>query len=1079
MKRIAVTLGLTLALLILVVLVGPALVPWNEFRSRVADGLAGLTGRQVVIDGDLNLTLLPVPTLTAGDVRLLDNGEPLARIGRVGMRVRPWPLLQGQVHIEQLALDDAEMRAILPADGPARWPIALSSLGGAVQVEGVTLSAGSLAIERAGGDVIRLAGLSGELTAGGPSGPFEVTATGSLDGAPARFSLNAARKSANGAIPVRALLALTDAKAELRFTGTLPPAGGDLRLDGDVALLGPDAAPVLRLVQHLAGMELPAEAMGGTGEGVGKAPALSLRGRLSLSRQSVGMDGIDLQWGDSRATGSVEIPRSSDGVGSVVLAFTALDLDGLGSDLPGLSPWLLRANLTLDLLADQGRWRGDILRDLRLVGRLGGGVLGEADLSATLPGSTALTLKGAADFSGDQPVLGADLDLKSDSVRDTLAWAGVAMETVPLERLRQARLTGRLSGKPQDMALTDAKGSVDTTAFSGAVTLSRRDRMGLGLRLDLDRLDLDAYRTKDAPPLWPVLKPLLADIDLTLEGKAAQLLVAGLPIEGLALDAGWTGGALTLRDAAADGVAGIKVKASGHLSDNDGEASHLTLTGSGSSLAPLLRALGRPDPVLAERLGPVAVEARLVGDAAKLSVDIRADALGGTTQLGGSIGNPSGRQDAQLDVKLRSTLPDSANLLRLLMPDWRPAGPLGPLDLYAGITGPLSGTLVLDGVTGQFAGHNANGTLTWTPAPADGAGPARLDGKLSLSVLDADLVIPALTRDGAAWDLGWTRRLNGKLDVSVPQLTLGGEKLGNVTLPLTIGNGLIRVEGAAGRWQGGDVTLTGALEQTERSGLATDEEPGPVPLSGSVNLAVKDAVTPGWLAGPSLGIGGGRLDLSLTGTGAGPTPRALLSALAGEGKASLRDGSITGLDLALVGKKLSEGGPKGPTQLRTALRAKGVTGFDSLSLSFTLADQVAALSGIEAAGPAGRMNGAGRWSWQARTLDLGVTVTPASPADAPPLTINLTGPDQSSVRTLDVATADSWLGKREADRLAKQAAAAEAAEAAKAKAAEAAKPKPPAPAAPKPQPAPPQKPAAKSEKEGTVQGILDRLKGNP
>jgi len=1018
-KRIAVTLGLTLALLILVVLVGPALVPWNEFRSRVADGLAGLTGRQVVIDGDLNLTLLPVPTLTAGDVRLLDNGEPLARIGRVGMRVRPWPLLQGQVHIEQLALDEAEMRAILPADGPARWPIALSSLGGAVQVEGVTLSAGSLAMERAGGDVIRLAGLSGELMAGGPTGPFEVTATGALDGAPARFSLNAARKSANGAVPVRALLALPDAKAELRFTGTLPPAGGDLRLDGDVILQG----------------------------------------------------------GDSRATGSVEIPRAGDGVGAVVLAFTALDLDGLGADLPGLSPWLLRANLTLDLLADQGRWRGDIVRDLRLIGRLGGGVLGDAELSATLPGGTSITLKGAADFSGEQPVVGADIDLAANSLRDTLSWAGVAMETVPLERLRQARLTGRLSGKPQDMALTDAKGSVDTTSFNGAITLSRRDRAGLGLRLDLDRLDLDAYRTKEAPPLWPVLKPLLDGVDLTLEGKAGQLVVAGLPLDGLSLDAGWTGGALTLRDAAAHAVAGIKVKASGHLSDKEGEASHLTLTASGGTLAPLLRALGRPDPVLADRLGPVSLEARLVGDAAKLSVDIRADALGGTTQVGGSIGNPTAKDEARLDVKLRSTLPDSANLLRLLMPDWRPAGPLGPLDLFAGITGPLGGTLVLDGVTGQFAGHNANGALTWVPAPADGSAPARLDGKLSLSVLDADLVMPALTRDGAAWDLGWTRAVNGKLEMSVPQLTLGGEKLGAVTLPLTIGNGLIRVEGAAGRWQGGDVTLSGALEQTDRSGLATDEEPGPVPLSGSINLAVKDAVTPGWLTGPSLGVGGGRFDLTLTGTGAGPTPRALLSALAGEGKASLRGGSVTGLDLALVGKRLAEAGPKGPTQLRTALRAKGETGFETLSLSVTLADKVAALSGIEAVGPAGRMTGAGRWSWQARTLDLGLTVKPASPADAPAMSINLTGPDQSTVRTLDVAAADTWLGKREAERLAKQAAAAEAAEAAKAKAAEAAKPKPPAPvpAASKPE----AKPAPKPEKEGTVQGILERLKGNP
>lgn len=1074
MKRIAVTLGLTLALLILVVLVGPALVPWNEFRSRVAEGLAGLTGRQVVIDGDLNLTLLPVPTLMAGNVRLLDDGEVLANVARVSMRVRPWPLLQGQVHIEQLALDEAEMRALLPAEGDARWPIALSALGGAVQVEGVTLRSGSLALERPGGDVIRLAGLSGELAAGGPDGPFELNATGALDGAPARLALTAARRSANRAMPVRAVLALTDAKAELRFTGTLPPGGGDTRLEGDIALQAPDAGPVLRLVQHLADLEPP----GGAGAATGaKAPALSLRGRLSLSKQTAGMDGIELQWGDSRATGSVELPRGPQGEGAVVLAFTALDLDGLSADLPTLNPWLTRAGLSLDLLADQGRWRGDILRDLRLVGRLGGGVLGDAELAATLPGGTAVTLKGAVDFSGEQPLLGADITLQSDSLRDTLAWAGLSMDDVPLERLRQARLTGRLTGKPQDFALTDARGGIDTTSFSGAFTLSRRDRTGVGLRLEVDRLDLDAYRKPEAPALWPVIKPMLEGLDLTLEGKAEQLVIRGLPVDGLVLDAGWTGGALTLRDASANAVAGISVKGSGHLSDKDGESSHLTMNAAGPTLAPLLRALGRPDPALAERLGPVSVEARLIGDANRLAVDIRADALGGSTQLGGTIGNPAARSDAQLDVKLRSGLPDTANLLRLLVPEWRGTAPLGPMDVYAAVTGPVAGTLALDGVQGQFAGHNVNGALTWTPAPAEG-GAARLDGKLTLSVMDADLLIPALTSEGAAWDLGWTRALNARVDLSVPQLTLAGEKLSQVSLPLTIGNGLIRLDGAAARWQGGDVLLTGALEQTEKSALAVDEEPGPAPLSGSMDLNVKDATLPGWLSSASPGVKGGRFDLTLKGTGAGPTPRAILAVLTGDGTASARGGGITGLDMALVSRRLAEGGPKGPTQLRAALRANGETGFDTLSLSFTLADQAAALSGIDATGPQGRIGGAGRWSWKNRTLDLSLTVSPASPAGAPTLGVKLAGPEKAAVRTLDLAAADAWLGKRETERLARQADAAEAAsEAAKAKGRQA----PPAPAAPtqKSPVKPETKPAQKPAQDSAVQGILDRLKRTP
>lgn len=1064
MKRIAVTLGLTLALLILVVLVGPALVPWNEFRSRVADGLAALTGRQVVIDGDLDLVLLPSPTLTASSVRLLDGGEVLARVGRVAMRVRPLSLLQGQVEVEQLALDRAEMRALLPADGPPHWPIALSALGGAVQVEGVTLSAGSLAVERAGGDVFRLAGLSGELTAGGPNGPFEMTAMAALDGAPARLTLHAARRSADGAVPLRAVLSLTDAKTELRFTGMLPPAGGDTRLEGDVALQGPDAGPLLRIIPRLAGLDLP-------GEGAGKAPALSLHGHLSLTGQSVGMDGIELQWGESRATGSVEWPRGDGDAGSVVLAFTALDLDGLGADLPGVKAWLSRADLKLDLLADQGRWRGDILRDLRLVGRLGSGILGEAELAATLPGGTAVSLKGDLDFNGEQPSLSANIEAKSDSLRDTLAWAGVPMDKVPLERLRQGRLTGHLAGKAQGFSLTDATGAIDTTGFRAALTLSWRDRLGLGLRLDLDRLDLDAYHTPETSPLWSQLQPVLDGVDLTLEGTAQQLIIQGLPVEGLSLDAAWANGVLNVRNASADAVAGISLKANGLLSDNPDDSSHLTLTAQGGTLAPLLRALGRPDPVLADRLGPVSVEARLIGDEAKLAVDIRAGALGGNTQIGGSIGNPAAKAQAELDLKLRSTLPDSANLLRLLIPDWRAGGPLGAMDIYTAITGPLGGTLNLEGVQGQFAGHNVNGALTFIPAATEDAA-AQLNGRLTFAVLDGDLLFPALTRGGDGWNLDWTRLLNAKLDLMASQLSLGGEKLADATLPLSIGNGLIRLDGAKARWQNGDVALTAALEQTQRSDRATDEAAGTTPLSGNVNLNVTGAVLPSWLSGPALGLKEGRFDLTLSGTGAGPTPRALLSDLNGEGKALLRDSIVTGLDLALVGRKLADGGPKGPTQLRSALRANGDTAFQTLSLSFLMNDGMATLSGIDATGTAGRLTGSGRWSWVERVLNLALTLQPASPADAPPLNVKLAGPDQSAVRTLELAAADNWLGRRETERLAKQAPDVESLPAAP--------PKPKAQAAAKPTPSQPAPtPVPKSEKDGTVQGILDRLKGKP
>lgn len=1063
MKRIAVIAGLCLGLLVLLALVGPALVPWNEFRTRVADGLTELTGRQVVIDGDLDLSLLPVPTLRAGSVRLLDDGDVLASIGSVDMRVRPLPLLQGRVQIEHLALRRAEMRALLPGDGPARWPVAPDALGGSVQVEGLSLSDGSLALERPDGSITRLTGLTGEMGAGGPDGPFELTASGGLGGTPVRLVLNAARRTTTGGTPVRALLTLPDARTDLRFTGILPAGGASWKLEGDIVLQGAGASPLLRLARHLAGQEVT--------EADGSGPALALRGHLTVTPGAVGLDGIDLQWGDSRATGSIDLPRTVGGEGAIVLAFTALDLDGLAADLPDMRPWLPDAPLTLDLLADQGRLQGEMLRDLRLVGRLDAGVLNGAEMAATLPGATALALKGTVDLTGETPVADVMLDARSDNLRAILTWAGVPVEMVPAERLRQARLTGRLTGKPQDFALTDIAGSLDTTAFTGAFTLARRDRPGVGLRLTLDRLDLDAYRTADTPPPWAGLREVMEGIDLSLEGRADLLTIDRIPVEGLTLDAGWTGNALSLRTLNADAVAGINARASGFLSGNQGDSSHLTLTANGPSLAPLLRALGRPDPVLAERLGSVAVEARLVGDMVRLAVDIRADALGGSTHVGGTVTDPLTRDEPGpgLELKVRSTLPETGNLLRLFFSDWRPAGPAGPLDIYASVTGPLSGPVTIDAIQGHFAGQEVSGTLNWEQPPADGQRPARLSGELTLDALDADLLLPGLTRDGAAWNLDWTRRINGEITMVTRQLTLGGEKLDQARLPLTVGAGLIRLEGAAAQWRGGSVKAGGAIEQTAAAPVSL--ETAAAPLAGNLTLEVAEADLPPWLDGDGLGVKGGKLDLSFTGTGSGPTPHAVMSSLAGAGQTMLRGATVTGIDLSATGQRLAEGGPKGPANLRAILRRGGQTGFNTLSLSFTLGDRVAAISGLDAGGPQGGLAGAGRWSWHDRTLDLTLTARPAEPADAPAMGIRLAGPDQAAVRTLDLEAADAWLGRREAERRAREAAAKEAAaKPAPAPAPPAAAPAP-KPAAPAPKPAQPQGDA--------VQGILDRLKRTP
>lgn len=1045
MRRLVTITALVLAGLIVGLLVVPSLIPWNEFRDRGATALGTLTGRQVVIDGDVNLTLLPAPTLSASSVRLLLDGEVMGSIDRVEMQVRPWPLLLGDVQIENLRLEGAELRAFLPPDGPARWPVAPQALGGDLNVAGLSVQNTQLLIDRGGGHMVRLTDLSGELSAGGPDGPFELTANGLLANIPVRTSLQVARRSAKGALPVRLLLSMQDAKAEMRFTGQL--AGADRLMDGDLTLQGPDAGPLIGLFRQITGQHAPDTATG---------PAYQLRGRLSMDAGRIGLDGIDLQWGASRATGSIDLPRLADGAdGGVILAFTSLDMDALTADTTLSSLGRPAAPLALDLLADQAHWRGDILRDLKLTGNWHQNRLSGATLAATLPGATELSLIGDADFSGDDVAVEADMILRSVSLRDTLAWAGLPVDTVPVERLRQAGVTAHVSGKYVEMTLTGVEGTLDTTGFKGDLSLSRRDRPGLGLRLTLDRLDMDAYRLPDAPPLWPDLRARLADIDINAAINAGQLQLAGLPVADLAADIGWTGQALTIRQLSARDVAGLSAQMGGHLAPDGGGNSHLTATLAGSTLAPLLRAMGNPDPVLAERLGPVTIDARLVGDAAKLAVDIRADALGGTTHIGGAISNPSAALDQgnDLDLKIRMNVPETADPLRLILADWRPAGALGTMDFFAAVAGPAAGPLAMSDLQGTLAGQQISGGLVWTPAKGDA--PARIEGDVSLAAFDADRWLPALTKPDTSWSLQWTRRMSGQIGLTIPALSLVGEKLRDASLRLAIAPGQVRWSDGKAIWRDGQVTLAGAMEQTAPDPLS--EGPAPVP-SANLSLTLANVDLPPWFVDLVPGIRNGRMDAQWSGTAVGGSISALTDSLTGDGMLALRQGILTGIDLTSIGKVMGQGGSGGPAALRAAARKPGDTGFDTLSASVSLAGGVSAISAAEMIGPAGTLTGAGRWRWTDRTIDLTLTAKPAQPKAAPALGLHLTGSDLSPLRTLDLAQADAWMAERETARLARQAQTATT---------------PPPPAA---QPAKP--PPVNPGGDG-IQGILDRLKGKP
>ena len=128
MKKLAfIVLGL-IALLVVAVLVAPAFIDWNRFKPQIAEAVRNSTGRDLRIDGDLKISLLPSIRVSAGDVRLSNaagmTAPDMVSIGSVALEAKLWPLLGKRLVVNSLVVKDASINLEVDKAGHPNWSFA-------------------------------------------------------------------------------------------------------------------------------------------------------------------------------------------------------------------------------------------------------------------------------------------------------------------------------------------------------------------------------------------------------------------------------------------------------------------------------------------------------------------------------------------------------------------------------------------------------------------------------------------------------------------------------------------------------------------------------------------------------------------------------------------------------------------------------------------------------------------------------------------------------------------------------------------------------------------------------------------
>ena len=387
----------------------------------------------------------------------------------------------------------------------------------------------------------------------------------------------------------------------------------------------------------------------------------------------------------------------------------------------------------LDLSAEAITWRGAVIRQVTLVAALADGRLTIAEAGASLPGASQVNASATVEPAADgTPRVQGSVKARAGNLREVLTWLQVPVDQVPADRLRTFDFSANLGGTPTSVRVDGLDVTIDTTRATGAAVVALGNRLGLGVNLSVESLNLDAYMpglssgggaaaepgtpaptagqpqpqgqgtqgtsstapTNGAPSAG---KPLLAGLD-ALNGFDANfrlsvgtLTADALPISGIRAEGSLVGGTLTLSSASIADLAGARLAASGGLSGFGGQArfNDLGLSFETDNLERTARVLRLDLPPAAGGLGAVSQSVRLSGTTGALNLTSRTALDGGSLEANGKVTDLMSGQPS-FDLALDARHPDFVRLVRRVAPDYDPAGaPLGALALKTQARGSL------------------------------------------------------------------------------------------------------------------------------------------------------------------------------------------------------------------------------------------------------------------------------------------------------------------------------------------------------------------------------------------------------
>ena len=715
-----------LVLLALAIFLVPLLLDWERFKPEISEYIEASTGRELWIDGEIAVSILPSPTITITDLRLANlpgaSVPDLARIKSIDLALALGPLFSGTFAITGLEMVEPVVELERLADGSPNWtfesatgstleeiaasePSATDSQS--VRIDSITVRNGTVVYRNAEGrPPERIERIEANFSARSLDGPFRGEGTFSIRESMVGFRLATGAIEENRDMPATIEAAFNGGLGTVILEGTMRDVDTSPSFDGTMRATAPDFGALL-------------SAFAIDPESVSSAALLSdtfsAKGAFSASAEALAARELQLRLGESQATGALSWRGGDDPFFDAQIALNRIDLDkvipaGAGADPPpagaradsgetttgGPDPAALFESIPKDIAAAVNltigtvTYREGVIRQAQASLALDEGVVTIQQASALLPGGADVTLFGQLTMDDDGPWFEGKVDIAADDLRAVLAWLGLDLDAVPADRLRRLAASLDLSAGVDRIAASKMDIRVDATRVAGDAAVEIGERLRVFGALAVDGINADAYLPagpgtmaapasdtddRDAAPIDEPQAgsmtagggrwPVPDGIDADLKLAIGALTYGGVRLLGLELDALLDKGDVTVRRASVMDAAGARVSLNGSARRHGtGTAIDLAVEGKARSLSGLVALLDIDPGFRSETFGEITLQGALTGDQEALTVDLALAARAAELSLTGAIETPLDRPSANLALSLRAS--DAAELARII-----------------------------------------------------------------------------------------------------------------------------------------------------------------------------------------------------------------------------------------------------------------------------------------------------------------------------------------------------------------------------------------------------------------------------